>query len=431
MKSVTAGLLWVVCMIGSATGATAAEGPGATLADAAECRARSGLPNVAAKLAAGGEVRVAYLGGSITAADGYRPMTTAWLREQFPAATVTEIEAALSGTGSTLGAYRFGRHVLAHDPDLVFVEFAVNDHRTEPGEIARAMEGLVRQARAHDPAADVCFVYTLMESQLPDLRRGKLPPSATAMERVAEHYGVPSVHVGLEVVKRIADGRMVVKAPRPQAGATRAADGTTIFSTDGIHPLKETGHTLYAEALRRALPTCLETGKPGARAPVAPLDPKHLERATMVPIARARLSGGWRPVPPESDLMKRFARTTGDIHFAGPGETLEFTFSGTAVGAFDLTGPGSAKIAVSIDGGEPTVHTRFTPWDTAWQRRNVIFADDLPPGPHTVRVTVLPDPIDKAGILARRGVTIDDPAPYEPLQWHVSQVMVLGELTGP
>ena len=40
---------------------------------AAELRVRDGLPNVFAKLTAGGPVRIAYLGGSITAANGWRP----------------------------------------------------------------------------------------------------------------------------------------------------------------------------------------------------------------------------------------------------------------------------------------------------------------------------------------------------------------------
>jgi hypothetical protein len=44
----------------------------------AECQARNGLPNVFAKLEAGEEVRVAYLGGSITDAEGWR--VPAWAR---------------------------------------------------------------------------------------------------------------------------------------------------------------------------------------------------------------------------------------------------------------------------------------------------------------------------------------------------------------
>jgi len=71
-----------------------------------EFQPRGGLPNVLAKLHAGGDVRVAYLGGSITAQPGWRPKTLKWFQEQFPAAHVSEINAAIGGTGSDLGVFR-------------------------------------------------------------------------------------------------------------------------------------------------------------------------------------------------------------------------------------------------------------------------------------------------------------------------------------
>ena len=88
----------------------------ATLAE--EFRARDGLPNFFAKLNGGGAVRIAYLGGSITAAGGWRPKTLAWFKAQYPNATVGEINAAISGTGSDYSACRVRGDVLAQEPDL-------------------------------------------------------------------------------------------------------------------------------------------------------------------------------------------------------------------------------------------------------------------------------------------------------------------------
>ena len=48
-----------------------------------EFHVRGGLPNVAAKLARGEEVRVAFLGGSITAAAGWRPMTLTTFQREY------------------------------------------------------------------------------------------------------------------------------------------------------------------------------------------------------------------------------------------------------------------------------------------------------------------------------------------------------------
>src|SRR5436189_4786807 len=95
------------------------------LVTAVECRERGGLPNVLAKLKAGLEVRIAYLGGSITAQDGWRPKTLNWFRDHFAPARVIEINAAIGGTGSDLGVFRLQHDVLDQRPDLLFIEFAV------------------------------------------------------------------------------------------------------------------------------------------------------------------------------------------------------------------------------------------------------------------------------------------------------------------
>ena len=111
-------------------------------AELTEFHARGGLPNVAAKIARGDEVRVAFLGGSITAAAGWRPMTLTTFQRAYPKTKFTEINAAVSGTGSDYGAPRLQRDVLRNRPDLLFVEFAVNDGSGSPRVEAR-MEGIV------------------------------------------------------------------------------------------------------------------------------------------------------------------------------------------------------------------------------------------------------------------------------------------------
>ena len=115
------------------------------LRDAAECRVRGGLPNVFQKLGQGQAVRIAYLGGSITAQAGWRPKTLNWFRSQFPKAELSEINAAIGGTGSDLGVFRLKQDVLDGKPDLLFVEFAVNDGGAPVHRIHQAMEGIVRQ----------------------------------------------------------------------------------------------------------------------------------------------------------------------------------------------------------------------------------------------------------------------------------------------
>jgi hypothetical protein len=121
--------------------------------DVDEIRVRGGIPNLLrkARAADGREIRVAYLGGSITAAAGWRVKSLEDFQKRFPDVRWKEIHAAIGGTGSDLGVFRLQQDALAHKPDLLFVEFAVNDGGTAPARIQCAMEGIVRQTWQANP----------------------------------------------------------------------------------------------------------------------------------------------------------------------------------------------------------------------------------------------------------------------------------------
>ena len=97
------------------------------------------LANVIKKLQAGEEVTVAYLGGSITQGTSagdklcYARLTTDWLEEKFPDAKINYVNAGIGATGSYIGVHRADSQVLSQNPDLIFIDFSVNDttERTE------------------------------------------------------------------------------------------------------------------------------------------------------------------------------------------------------------------------------------------------------------------------------------------------------------
>ncbi|NNE94081.1 MAG: SGNH/GDSL hydrolase family protein, partial [Verrucomicrobiales bacterium] len=90
---------------------------------------RRGTPNFLAKIKAGQDIHVAFLGGSITQnTKGHTAMIPAWLEEKYPDTDFTFTNAGLSSTCSTTGAFRLYDHVLEKGGiDLLIVEFAVND----------------------------------------------------------------------------------------------------------------------------------------------------------------------------------------------------------------------------------------------------------------------------------------------------------------
>ncbi|HEY0946000.1 MAG TPA: SGNH/GDSL hydrolase family protein, partial [Opitutaceae bacterium] len=250
-------------------------GAAASAQEAPEFTVRGGLPNAFAKAGAGGEVRVAFLGGSITAAEGWRVHTLANLRGAFARATFTEIFAAVPGSGSNYGAARLARDVLQHRPDLLFVEFAVNDGTGSP-RVEAQMEGIVRQTWAANPSTDICFVYTISEALLPAFQSGGYPGVVRSMEKVAAHYGIPSFAFGVEVSRRVTAGTLVFTAPRSVSVDAQGNDsaGRLVFTYDKTHPTAA-GHQLYAGRLAQALPAFWRAGPAGPHALPAPLAADH------------------------------------------------------------------------------------------------------------------------------------------------------------
>lgn len=387
-----------------------------------ELHIRGGLPRLAARAAAGGELRVAYLGGSITAAEGWRSLTTAYLRTKFPKLNVVEIAAGLPGTGSDLGVCRLEYDVLRHRPDLLFVEFAVNDTGTPAEQIERTMEGIVRQARRSCPQVELCFVYTVSTPGLPDLQAGRFPPAARAMENVATHYNIPTLHFGFEVVRRIAAGSLIFKAPEAPA------DERT-FSLDGVHPTPA-GHRVYFDTLERSLPELLAVPASGSTALPTPLRADNWEGAGLRLFATLKATGKWSEVPRNDPNLAGATKALlpPTWRASEPGTTVEFEFTGTRVGLLGIAAPDSGEFRVTVDDLAPVTGTFFDSYasPTFCRQRTWFYPGELPAGPHRVRVELLGTKIDKAAIKASAGKPITDPAPYAPNRLTLCGALVIG-----
>lgn len=411
-------------------------GPLARAADAPEFHARSGLPHVAAKIARGEDVRVAFLGGSITAAHGWRVHTLTRLRTLYPRSKFTEIFAAVSGTGSNYGAMRLPRDVLRHAPDLLLVEFAVNDGGVPSALIEAQMEGIVRRTWSQLPATDVCFVYTVSESMLPDLLAGRYQTTARAMEAVAEHYRIPSFNFGVEVARRARAGTLVFSAPASVTADAQGLDprGRLIFTRDKTHPTPA-GHRLYAERLGAALPALLAVGPPGPRVPGEPRRADHRGRGRIVSAAEVTRDDLWSPVPPGDPHM--LAQGGEDlvpplwVAFE-PGATLEFRFRGNALGLIGLKGPENGEFRVTVDDLPPETGTLFDSFSRPGRfvLKPWFFSRPLAEGEHRVRLEILPTRIDKAAIMAKAGTPIDDPKPYAAHGLYLGGFLINGDPVG-
>ncbi len=389
--------------------------------------ARGGLTNFFKKIRQGDSVKVAYLGGSITAQSGWRVQSLEWFGQRFPNAMFSEIHAAIGGTGSDFGAFRLKEHVLKYRPDLVFVEFAVNDSRSSDEKIIRSMESIVRQIRTHNPATDICFVYTTIESFLTKEQGGQLPASAIAMERVAERYNIPSVNFGKEIYRLVSRGELIITDSRKEV------DGVRVFSPDGVHPYPETGHVIYTTVLKRSLEVLAnqKRRKDRTRSLPDPLSIDFYSNPRFVDVDEMNLSRGWKMIDLREDtFFSRFSNLLTTLGKATPGESLSFRFRGTAVGAYDFMGPGTGRIVIQIDGAVMDTISRFDAYCT-YTRMNYFILDNLKEQEHQVVITVLSDPFDKTAILARREKVMDDPEKYKEINWFVGKILIDGILCEP
>jgi len=410
---------------------------------AVEFNPRGGLPNFLAKLKAGQPVKVGYLGGSITAQKGWRVKSLAWLQDRYPSAKLTEINAAIGGTGSDLGVFRIERDVLQAKPDLLFVEFAVNDSKAPPENIRKAMEGIVRKTWQALPDCDICFVYTVIERDISDLQAGKMKTSESVMEDIADFYKIPSVHFGLEIADLARQGKLVMSSPDAHVERVSGDElneiaqlpvdeqGRVLFSKDGVHPYLDTGHVLYMKALARALEKLEGVGKAGPHELKAPLHANNWEKAKFIPLDITPTEGLAEKLDPASNSLARtFSGTLPVLWSLKPGAEIRLKFRGTKASLYQLMGPDCGSVEVVLDQG-PARKFNLVDSYCSNHRLNVLpLGDNLADGEHEVTVKVLDTPLDKAKILSAQNAEdlTKNPAKYDGLNWYTGAIFLVGDL---
>jgi len=396
------------CVFASVPSARAAETKPAPafagLRTAVEVRPRNGIGNVMAKIAAGKEITVAYLGGSITSMDGWRRLTTEWLRAEYPKAKFREIHAAIGGTGSDLGVFRLEHDALYADPDLLFVEFATNDRHARPETIWRNMEGIVRKTWRKNPKTDIVFTYTITVAMKEEYGAGKLQPAGSAMEQLADFYGIPSIDFGPRVWAEVAAGRLVMSRGEIETAVPKdtpdmdkaiaeklAKEGKILFAKDGVHPALP-GHGFYLKSVQAGF-AAMKGLKPVDHAAQLKdcFTPDHREAAKMFPVTREMLTGpDWTQATGFSTPthLGPFLNRLGTGWQTGtPGSRLSFTFRGTYCQIYDLVGPAGANIDIMVDGKPVATRARFDGYCTYW-RLATLPVYEGPDGIHEVVLTV-------------------------------------------
>jgi lysophospholipase L1-like esterase len=328
------------------------------------------LQHVLAKARRNEEVVVAVIGGSITAGaaaskveNRYGNLVARWWQETFPQAQIRFINAGIGATGSNLGAHRAPSQLLSHNPDLVVAEYAVNDPNSQ--DAAETLEGLTRQILKLPNQPAVMLLYTMNNA------------GGNAQEwhsKIGEHYGLPMVSFRDALWPEIEAQRM----------KWEDVEG------DIVHP-NDRGHAYCATFITNVLSKVLaDLPVDAALSPIPPVPAPLISDLfeftsfanadVLVPVANT----GWM----DGDMWP-FGKTW---EATEPGSNLEFRVQGTEVSvAFWRIKGDMGRARAQVDDAPPVTLEGWFDADWGGYSNYQMVARDLPPGPHTLRIEVLPD----------------------------------------
>jgi acyl-CoA thioesterase I len=153
------------------------------------------------------------------------------LKERFAHAVLNVIVTAIGGEESESGAKRFEREVLCHRPDLVLIDYSLNDRRIGLERAAAAWTQMIQATQQRSLKLILC-TPTLDNGDLVELRK-----HAAQVRELATRHGVGLADSFGRWEKAIAEG-----TPREA------------LLSQSNHP-NEAGHTLVVEELLRWFPT--------------------------------------------------------------------------------------------------------------------------------------------------------------------------------
>lgn len=369
----------------------------------------------------GARLTVAFFGGSLTwgarSSDpqktSYRALIGQKLEETYPEARFKFIDAAIGGTGSQLGVFRLQRDVLACKPDLVFLDFTLNDdtYETTPDTLA-AYESLVRRIIA-EGNCPVVQMFLAAKSMVTDGTTGKMA----------------RYHANREIAKayNTAEGDAItLMQNRWKAGQLDLDQVWPPESFDTCHPY-DPGYALYAEAGWDAFRQAV-ADKRICRVPENMLNGngyKHWKRVRLSELGQ--LPPGWKTTFASRDycafdfLMSRWLddvtvasnfvaldRTRTKPSPAAP--PLELKFTGSSVLLFGETTGRSCHYRITIDGKEKDYNAcQFGEGvGRMWQ----VVAEGLDPvKEHTLEIKPLFESPDKPGELRIESICVAGPEP--------------------
>ncbi len=323
-----------------------------------------------AKLKSGAPLVYGAIGGSITegaaASDAslrYVERFASFLRDYSDNKNLKVVNAGIGASNSLFGTFRIGKDLLSHKPDIITIEYAVNDS-TNPDTEA-AYESLVRKCLTELPETPLILIFTMNSTgvNFQDIH-----------SKVGAHYNLPMLSYKDAIY------------PDVSAGIIKWQE----ISPDTVHP-NDLGHGIISVMLSKFIK---DTDK-------APADKQEAVPALMnskaASYAKARIidasamemisQSGWKQGPHKGGY-------TG-WQTESPDASLELSFEGSyvSIGVKQYSGD-YGRAEVSLDNGNPVLlegyFQKFP--NSEWAGGHTVLTvlgDGLPAGRHILKLKML------------------------------------------
>lgn len=129
--------------------------------------------------------------------EAYPQQVLKGLKKKYPNAVINVIVTAIGGENSVKGAARFSSTVLIHQPDVLFIDYALNDRAVGLDKARAATEQMVREAQAKQipvilltPSPDIATPWKEAGNPLRQLRDQIVALSEKYHTGLVDSYGI-------------------------------------------------------------------------------------------------------------------------------------------------------------------------------------------------------------------------------------------------
>lgn len=298
---------------------------------------RGGLPNTAYRITRDHACKVAFMGGSVTDGMGASVIRGGWrtrivnhLKETYPDVAFEQIDANIGGNGSQYGVYFARQFVAVKHPDLVFIEYAVNNAYDGCGDAETLWmhyETLIHTIRTESPCTEIVLVYV---SDSCHRSRDIIP----VLEQIADKYALPSVNYYEAVMHAMGD-----------------PSNWSNYFIDGVHA-NDNGYDVMADVAKGLIEYAMQTPSVTYQKAATPPAQARLQSE-----ANALITSTLDPVPSGWEKVEKFSYAgrhyNGCVQTTATDKPITVTFKGTDFGVLVEFAKDAGVLEYSVDGGTP------------------------------------------------------------------------------